>query len=172
MDKDVRVVCLMGASYLDLLFTFSPRAGCRYPVDTGLFVSGGMDGVVKLWDTNVLEVALEFDFKSKVRVLWCEQGPMKTFVALRGLVPRTPYRYRGNGAFADFNGLKPCRLWWSFSLLNSSHASTFPYFLADDISTLSSTILTCLRYEKIYTSLSWIQNICLERHFCRVFSVF
>eukprot|EP00752_Nemacystus_decipiens_P004205 g3843.t1 len=37
-----------------------------YPVDTGLFVSGGMDGVVKLWDTNTLDVALEFDFKDKV----------------------------------------------------------------------------------------------------------
>lgn len=39
----------------------------RYPVDTGLFVSGAMDGVVKLWDTNTLEVVLEFDFKEKVR---------------------------------------------------------------------------------------------------------
>lgn len=40
----------------------------RYPVDTGLFVSGGMDGVVKVWDTNTLGVVLEFDFKDKVRV--------------------------------------------------------------------------------------------------------
>lgn len=39
----------------------------RYPVDTGLFVSGGMDGVVKVWDTNTLGVVLEFDFKDKVR---------------------------------------------------------------------------------------------------------
>lgn len=36
-------------------------------MDTGLFVSGAMDGVVKLWDTNTLEVAQEFDFKDKVR---------------------------------------------------------------------------------------------------------
>ena len=36
-------------------------------MDTGLFVSGGMDGVVKLWDTNTLGVVLEFDFKDKVR---------------------------------------------------------------------------------------------------------
>lgn len=39
----------------------------RYPVDTGMFVSGAMDGVVKLWDTNSLDVVLEFDFKDKVR---------------------------------------------------------------------------------------------------------
>lgn len=39
----------------------------RYPVDTGLFVSGAMDGIVKLWDTNTLEVALEFDLKDKVK---------------------------------------------------------------------------------------------------------
>ena len=38
----------------------------RYPVDTGLFVSGAMDGVVKLWDTNTLDVVLEFDFQEKV----------------------------------------------------------------------------------------------------------
>ncbi|CAN0426805.1 unnamed protein product, partial [Ectocarpus sp. 13 AM-2016] len=38
----------------------------RYPVDTGLFVSGAMDGVVKVWDTNTLGVVLEFDFKDKV----------------------------------------------------------------------------------------------------------
>ncbi|CAM9968086.1 unnamed protein product, partial [Hapterophycus canaliculatus] len=37
-----------------------------YPVDTGLFVSGAMDGVVKVWDTNTLGVVLEFDFKDKV----------------------------------------------------------------------------------------------------------
>lgn len=36
-------------------------------MDTGLFVSGGMDGVVKVWDTNTLGVVLEFDFKDKVR---------------------------------------------------------------------------------------------------------
>ena len=35
-------------------------------MDTGLFVSGAMDGVVKLWDTNTLEVVLEFDFQEKV----------------------------------------------------------------------------------------------------------
>lgn len=35
-------------------------------MDTGLFVSGGMDGVVKVWDTNTLGVVLEFDFKDKV----------------------------------------------------------------------------------------------------------
>lgn len=39
---------------------------CRYPVDTGLFISGGMDGVVKLWDTNALDVVLEFNFQEKV----------------------------------------------------------------------------------------------------------
>ncbi|CAN0352012.1 unnamed protein product, partial [Scytosiphon promiscuus] len=37
-----------------------------YPVDTGLFVSGAMDGLVKVWDTNTLGVVLEFDFKDKV----------------------------------------------------------------------------------------------------------
>ena len=40
-------------------------------MDTGLFVSGAMDGLVKLWDTNALEVVLEFDFKAKVEsVVW------------------------------------------------------------------------------------------------------
>lgn len=43
-----------------------PFRTCRYPVDTGLFISGGMDGVVKLWDTNNLAVVLEFDFRQKV----------------------------------------------------------------------------------------------------------
>lgn len=42
------------------------RLNPRYPVDTGLFVSGAMDGVVKVWDTNTLGVVLEFDFKDKV----------------------------------------------------------------------------------------------------------
>lgn len=51
-----------------------------------------MDGVVKLWDTNVLEVALEFDFKSKVRChglnnkargdTWQCSGNRTIFVAL------------------------------------------------------------------------------------------
>ncbi|CAM9305104.1 unnamed protein product [Chrysoparadoxa australica] len=37
-----------------------------YPVDTGLFVSAAMDGVTKVWDTNHMEVVLEFPLKSKV----------------------------------------------------------------------------------------------------------
>lgn len=36
-------------------------------MDTGLFITGGMDGVVKVWDTNTLAVVLAFDFKEKVR---------------------------------------------------------------------------------------------------------
>ncbi len=54
-------------------FPLPPHAPGRYPVDTGLFVSGGMDGVVKLWDTNALGVVLEFDFKDKVRSVWKER---------------------------------------------------------------------------------------------------
>ncbi|CAN0506619.1 unnamed protein product, partial [Discosporangium mesarthrocarpum] len=38
----------------------------RYPVDTGIFISGAMDGYVKLWDTNTLETVLAFPLKSKV----------------------------------------------------------------------------------------------------------
>lgn len=44
----------------------------RYPIDTGIFISGGFDGYVKVWDTNSLEVALEFDMKEKVSAV---QGP-------------------------------------------------------------------------------------------------
>lgn len=44
----------------------------RYPIDTGIFISGGLDGYVKVWDTNSLEVALEFDMKEKVSAV---QGP-------------------------------------------------------------------------------------------------
>lgn len=32
-----------------------------FPFDTGVFVSSGMDGALKIWDTNRLEVAEEFD---------------------------------------------------------------------------------------------------------------
>eukprot|EP00941_MAST-03F_sp_MAST-3F-sp1_P001443 g1443.t1 len=33
-----------------------------WPVDTGTFLSSSMDGTVKLWDTNALQVATEFAF--------------------------------------------------------------------------------------------------------------
>ncbi|EKX47729.1 hypothetical protein GUITHDRAFT_106281 [Guillardia theta CCMP2712] len=37
-----------------------------YTRDTGLFVSGGFDEVVKIWDTNKAEVAIEYKTKGKV----------------------------------------------------------------------------------------------------------
>lgn len=59
---------------LSSLVLLDPRKHGRYPVDTGLFVSGAMDGVVKLWDTNALDVVLEFDFKEKVRLAVDDSG--------------------------------------------------------------------------------------------------
>ena len=32
-----------------------------YPFDTGVFTTSGMDGSLKVWDTNMLQVAQEFD---------------------------------------------------------------------------------------------------------------
>eukprot|EP00808_Paulinella_micropora_P014492 g19174.t1 len=40
-----------------------------YPFDTGLFLSGGADGKVKAWDSNVGEVAETFDLNSRVEGL-------------------------------------------------------------------------------------------------------
>lgn len=40
-----------------------------YPHDTGLFVSGGYDGIVKLWDTNELSVACEFNLGARVHAI-------------------------------------------------------------------------------------------------------
>eukprot|EP00878_Enallax_costatus_P021271 GHUV01022514.1.p1 GENE.GHUV01022514.1~~GHUV01022514.1.p1 ORF type:complete len:430 (+),score=57.87 GHUV01022514.1:30-1319(+) len=39
---------------------------CWYPVDTGLFVTGSADQHVKVWDTNMLEVACDFECPDKV----------------------------------------------------------------------------------------------------------
>lgn len=78
-----KLVCSMHAGCSPSSFPLSPLLApydCaliviarrdRYPVDTGLFVSGAMDGVVKLWDTNTLGVVLEFDFEDKVLFLSC-----------------------------------------------------------------------------------------------------
>ena len=37
-----------------------------YPTDTGLFVSGSMDGLVRIWDTNAFKVAAEFRIDDRV----------------------------------------------------------------------------------------------------------
>eukprot|EP00611_Tribonema_gayanum_P005007 TRINITY_DN1424_c0_g1_i1.p1 TRINITY_DN1424_c0_g1~~TRINITY_DN1424_c0_g1_i1.p1 ORF type:complete len:382 (-),score=94.59 TRINITY_DN1424_c0_g1_i1:1600-2745(-) len=37
-----------------------------YPVDNGLFISAGMDGVVKAWDTNTFKVVLDFNLPAMV----------------------------------------------------------------------------------------------------------
>jgi DNA excision repair protein ERCC-8 len=37
-----------------------------YPTDTGLFVTGGLDGLVRIWDTNAFKVALEFSVDDRV----------------------------------------------------------------------------------------------------------
>lgn len=40
-----------------------------FPHDTGCFASGGYDGAVKLWDTNVLEVACDFKLPGRVHCI-------------------------------------------------------------------------------------------------------
>lgn len=40
-----------------------------FPQDTGLFLSGGYDGLVKLWDTNELIVACDFKLSGRVHAL-------------------------------------------------------------------------------------------------------
>lgn len=37
-----------------------------YPTDTGLFVTGGLDGLVRIWDTNAFKVALEFSVDDRI----------------------------------------------------------------------------------------------------------
>ena len=37
-----------------------------YPVDAGLFVSGAMDGVIKVWDTSRFEPAMAFELGERV----------------------------------------------------------------------------------------------------------
>ena len=40
-----------------------------FPHDTGLFASGGYDGLVKLWDTNELTVACDFKLPGRIHSL-------------------------------------------------------------------------------------------------------
>lgn len=42
---------------------------CWYPVDNGLFLSGAKDGLVKIWDSNALNVASTFDIGSPVHAV-------------------------------------------------------------------------------------------------------
>ena len=37
-----------------------------YPHDTGIFISSGSDGFLKIWDTNSLTVVEQFKFKNIV----------------------------------------------------------------------------------------------------------
>eukprot|EP01112_Ceratiomyxa_fruticulosa_P021493 TRINITY_DN757_c0_g1_i1.p1 TRINITY_DN757_c0_g1~~TRINITY_DN757_c0_g1_i1.p1 ORF type:complete len:403 (+),score=63.24 TRINITY_DN757_c0_g1_i1:257-1465(+) len=48
---------------------FSVSALQWYPHDTGMFLTGGFDHFVKVWDTNQLLVACEFDLEDKVYCL-------------------------------------------------------------------------------------------------------
>ncbi|KAI7842161.1 hypothetical protein COHA_004184 [Chlorella ohadii] len=45
---------------------FSVSAVAWYPVDSGLFVSGGYDNEVKAWDTNTLQVVCHFELAARV----------------------------------------------------------------------------------------------------------
>jgi len=45
---------------------FAVASVAWYPVDTGAFVSGALDGVVKLWDTNAGEAVSAFELGSRV----------------------------------------------------------------------------------------------------------
>ncbi|KAI3438903.1 hypothetical protein D9Q98_001318 [Chlorella vulgaris] len=45
---------------------YSVAAVAWYPVDSGLFVSGGFDSEVKVWDTNTLQVACSFSVGARV----------------------------------------------------------------------------------------------------------
>ncbi|KAJ3414760.1 DNA excision repair protein ERCC-8 [Chytridiales sp. JEL 0842] len=45
---------------------FSVTGANWFPFDTGLFTSSSMDGTVKVWDTNAMEVACTFNLNEKV----------------------------------------------------------------------------------------------------------
>lgn len=48
---------------------FAVSSVAWYPIDTGLFVSGGHDGRVKLWDSNSGEAAVEFELGLNVHAV-------------------------------------------------------------------------------------------------------
>lgn len=45
---------------------FGVSSAVWYPVDTGLFVTGGFDGHVKLWDANNADAVCAFEFGCKI----------------------------------------------------------------------------------------------------------
>ena len=48
--------------------TNSVSCVCWYPIDCGMFISGGRDKSVKVWDANAATAAFEFDVASPVHV--------------------------------------------------------------------------------------------------------
>eukprot|EP00201_Polytomella_parva_P019218 CAMPEP_0175055412 /NCGR_PEP_ID=MMETSP0052_2-20121109/10063_1 /TAXON_ID=51329 ORGANISM="Polytomella parva, Strain SAG 63-3" /NCGR_SAMPLE_ID=MMETSP0052_2 /ASSEMBLY_ACC=CAM_ASM_000194 /LENGTH=244 /DNA_ID=CAMNT_0016320249 /DNA_START=130 /DNA_END=861 /DNA_ORIENTATION=+ len=46
-----------------------------YPIDSGLFISGGFDGLVKLWDTNAVEAICSFDLNARVHAVAMSAAP-------------------------------------------------------------------------------------------------
>lgn len=47
-----------------------------YPYDTGMFISGGMDCAVNVWDANTLQVVSSFKFDSHVNT--CQMSAIAT----------------------------------------------------------------------------------------------
>eukprot|EP00698_Gefionella_okellyi_P014126 TRINITY_DN3905_c0_g1_i1.p1 TRINITY_DN3905_c0_g1~~TRINITY_DN3905_c0_g1_i1.p1 ORF type:complete len:394 (-),score=89.33 TRINITY_DN3905_c0_g1_i1:242-1423(-) len=63
---------------------------CWYPADTGMFITCGMDGNVRAWDTNTMETAVQFRGVNEKVYCMAMSGNAQTnsLVAAGGLDPR------------------------------------------------------------------------------------
>jgi DNA excision repair protein ERCC-8 len=68
------------AQWIGPVHDYAVTSVAWHAFDTGLFVSGGNDGIVKAWDTNRLAVAQEFELKG--RVTQCSVSPCAVAHAL------------------------------------------------------------------------------------------